>query len=190
MLNFKIVVNNEAENKEIQELSFQLGAKWLYKNLGQTVLPYVYKPMLESSSKTIKYIFCNDGVLGVGTYEQEEHFNSHTLPQYTIQHLRDLVVLKRNKEVSPETLPTNTQLTKQDRLGYFSKYLDGKRIQWKLDSNPDSQWHNLTNKSLDVFTRDNLQLRDEPKYVTLNCIEFKSKAKLLSYVENNFDLGE
>lgn len=87
MENLKIFVANEAENKEAQELFFDLGYYWAYKNLGKKLL----------LSKKDVYLFAeSNGILGTGNKENESFFNDWRGKEITLQELRDMVVLKRN----------------------------------------------------------------------------------------------
>lgn len=78
MENYKVLVRNEAENREVQELFFELGGEWA--SCGN-----VYNKMVNIGD----YIFLTEWNMinyGLGIGRRE----------ITIQYLRDLVVLKRN----------------------------------------------------------------------------------------------
>ena len=82
MKDLKILVANEAENKEAQELFFKLGYYWAYKNLGKKLL----------LSKNNVYLFAeSDGTLGTGTHQDEVFFNNWRGKEITLQELRDMV---------------------------------------------------------------------------------------------------
>ena len=82
MENLKIRVANEAESKEAQELFFELGHYWAYKNLGKKLL----------LSKKDVYLFAeSDGTLGTGTHQDEVFFSNWRGKELTIQELRDTV---------------------------------------------------------------------------------------------------
>lgn len=75
-----------------------------------------------------------------------------------------------------------------NRMEYFEKYLKGIGIQYKLDDKEDSQWHNMTSNALQYFQRSDIRLRDKPKTLFINTIEFKTIESLVKYVKNNYDL--
>lgn len=82
MENLKIHVANEAESKEAQELFFDLGYYWAYKNLGKKLL----------LSKNNVYLFAeSDRTLGTGTHQDEVFFNNWRGKEITLQELRDMV---------------------------------------------------------------------------------------------------
>ena len=82
MENLKIRVANEAESKEAQELFFELGYYWAYKNLGKKLL----------LSKKDIYLFAeSDGTLGTGTHQDEVFFKNWRGKEITLQELRDMV---------------------------------------------------------------------------------------------------
>ena len=82
MKNLKIRVANEAESKEAQELFFELGYYWAYKNLGKKLL----------LSKKDIYLFAeSDGTLGTGTHQDEVFFKNWRGKEITLQELRDMV---------------------------------------------------------------------------------------------------
>ena len=82
MENLKILVANEAESKEAQELFFELGYYWAYKNLGKKLL----------LSKKDVYLFAeSDGTLGTGTHQDEVFFKNWRGKEITLKELRDMV---------------------------------------------------------------------------------------------------
>ena len=82
MKDLKIRVANEAESKEAQELFFELGYYWVYKNLGKK---------LRLSKKDV-YLFAeSDGTLGAGTRQDKVFFNNWCGEEITLQELRDMV---------------------------------------------------------------------------------------------------
>ena len=82
MKNLKIRVANEAESKEAQELFFELGYYWAYKNLGKKLL----------LSKKDIYLFAeSDGTLGTSTHQDEVFFKNWRGKEITLQELRDMV---------------------------------------------------------------------------------------------------
>ena len=82
MENLKIRVANEAESKEAQELFFELGYYWAYKNLGKKLL----------LSKKDIYLFAeSDGTLGTGTHQDEVFLKNWRGKEITLQELRDMV---------------------------------------------------------------------------------------------------
>lgn len=86
-MNYKIRVESEAESREAQELFFELGYHWAYKNIGRNTY---YK-------KDDIYLYADKGGnLGTGTKENKEHFSGWYGTLVSLAELRDLVVLKRN----------------------------------------------------------------------------------------------
>ena len=82
MKDLKIRVTTESESKEAQELFFELGYYWAYKNLGKKLL----------LSKKDVYLFAeSDGTLGTGTHQDEVFFNNWPGEEITLQELRDMV---------------------------------------------------------------------------------------------------
>ena len=82
MKNLKIRVATEAESKEAQELFFELGYYWAYKNLGKKLL----------LSKKDIYLFAeSDGTLRTGTHQDEVFFKNWRGKEITLQELRDMV---------------------------------------------------------------------------------------------------
>ena len=88
MEDLKIRVNSEAESKEAQELFFELGYQWAYKNIGKNIF-YEKENIFLYADK--------GGNLGTGTKENKTHFNGWFGTFVSLPELRDLVVLKRNK---------------------------------------------------------------------------------------------
>ena len=95
MKDLKIRVADEAENKEAQELFFELGYYWAYKNLGKKLL----------LSKKDVYLFAeSDGTLGTGTHQDEVFFNNWRGEEITLQELRDMVNQDQDEPfLTPET---------------------------------------------------------------------------------------
>ena len=95
MENLKIKVGSELENKEAQELLFELGYYWAYKNLGKKLL----------LSKNNIYLFAeSDGTLGTGTHQDEVFFNNWRGKKITLQQLRDMVNQDQDEPfLTPET---------------------------------------------------------------------------------------
>ena len=87
MENLKIRVNSEAESKEAQELFFEMGYQWAYKNIGKNIF-YRKENIFLYADKS--------GKLGNGTKENKTHFNGWFGTFVSLPELRDLVVLKRN----------------------------------------------------------------------------------------------
>ena len=82
MKNLKIRVANEAESKEAQELFFELGYYWAYKNLGKKLL---------LSKKDVYLLAESDGTLGTGAHQDEVFFKNWRGKEITLQELRDMV---------------------------------------------------------------------------------------------------
>ena len=79
---YKIRVNNKAESKEAQELLFELGYYWAYRNIGK-------KFFYEEGDV---YLFTNvDGIIGTGCIENTDFFNSNSAKEITLPKLRDLM---------------------------------------------------------------------------------------------------
>ncbi|WP_202740004.1 hypothetical protein [Acinetobacter sp. 'aerobic (ED)'] len=88
MNNYKIKVNDEAESKEAQELLFQLGYKWEYKNLGKKIF----------NEEPIGFLYAEeDGSILSGGPEKLDFFNSDENKELTLPQLRDLVVQRKSK---------------------------------------------------------------------------------------------
>lgn len=103
MKDLKIKVNSEAESKEAQELFFELGYQWAYKNIGKNIF-YEKEDIFLYADK--------DGNLGTGTKENEVHFNGWNGTLVSLVEIRDLVVLKRND-------PKDATHTDQDNWKWF-----------------------------------------------------------------------
>ncbi|MDO7444223.1 hypothetical protein Q5X61_10775 [Acinetobacter baumannii] len=85
MDNYKIKVKDEAENKEAQELFFELGYGWNNSSLGgKSGIKYTDEPALYATATSLS--FCGD----------MDHFHKFNAKDLTLPQLRDLVVLKRN----------------------------------------------------------------------------------------------
>jgi len=112
--NLKIRVNSEAESKEAQELFFELGYHWDYRNIGKNI--YYEK-------KDIYLYAYKRGNLGTGTKENQVHFNSWCGTLVSLPELRDLVVLKRNDRedanVSEENCLYDLYLTESKELYFY-----------------------------------------------------------------------
>lgn len=95
MKNLKIRVANEAESKEAQELFFNIGYYWAYKNLGKKLL----------LSKKDVFLFAeSDGTLGTGAHQDEVFFNNWRGEEITLQELRDMVNQDKDEPfLTPET---------------------------------------------------------------------------------------
>jgi len=89
MDNYKIKVKDEAENKEAQELFFELGYEWKYKNIGKNY----------HADSSIGFLYADHGCITTGDKEHGYDFfkyRSEGNKRVTLPQLRDLVVLKRN----------------------------------------------------------------------------------------------
>lgn len=103
MRNLKIRVTNEQESKEVQELFFELGFEWKYKNIGRKY----------HKDDSVGFLYADDGCITTGEKTTgENYFENHTEShkEITLPELRDLVVLKRNdkndRNVIDSDLPT------------------------------------------------------------------------------------
>lgn len=230
MGNYRIRVANESESKEAQELFFELGYEWKFKNIGKNF----------HFDESVGFLYADNGCITTGWKDTGfKYFNNHPNKEITLKQLKDLVVLKRNNggdaqlvdsfgdkwriditgdywmyeqgkwrsalkpvfELKPIEKTMKECLEKQDieltyretleyqnLSEYFIKYLKGVKIQYKFDQSETSQWHNMTEKGLHYFKNPKIQLREAPKYVTLNGVTFKTIESLLKHVKNNYDL--
>jgi len=95
--NFKIKVNNEEEDKEIQDILLSLGFKWkdgdIKKNLNEKNAIFIYLTIPNHIG--VKGIITYDiGVKGIITYDGEpkgdfEYFETHENKEITFKQLRD-----------------------------------------------------------------------------------------------------
>ena len=106
MENLKIRVANKAESKEAQELFFELGYYWAYKNLGKKLL------LLKKDI----YLFAeSDGTLGTSTHQDEVFFKNWRGKEITLQELRDMVNQDQDEPfLTPESL--NDQYAEIERV--------------------------------------------------------------------------
>lgn len=87
MENYKVKVGSEAESKEVQELFFELGAEWKYRNIGRN---FYY-------DNSVGFLYTDNGCITVGEKDTGlSYFNQQGNKEITLPQLRDLVVLKRN----------------------------------------------------------------------------------------------
>lgn len=88
---YKIEFKTQEENKQIQELLFQLGFEWKYHNIGKN---------FHKTHENICYLYAQKDCITTGfrSPEGKEFFESHSsyCKKITLPQLRDLVVLKRN----------------------------------------------------------------------------------------------
>ena len=88
---YKIEFKTQEENKQIQELLFQLGFEWKYHNIGKN---------FHKTHENICYLYAKKDCITTGfrSPEGKEFFESHSsyCKKITLPQLRDLVVLKRN----------------------------------------------------------------------------------------------
>lgn len=84
MQNLKIKVNNETESKEVQELLFELGFEWKYRNIGKNY----YK------DNSAGFLYADSGCITTGEkVTGEDYFENHTKlhKEITIAELRSMV---------------------------------------------------------------------------------------------------
>ncbi|AYP68953.1 hypothetical protein [Acinetobacter phage vB_AbaM_IME284] len=89
MESYKIRVNNESESKEAQELFFELGYEWKYKNIGKNY----------HADSSIGFLYADNGCITTGDKDHGYDFfkyRSENNKLVTLPQLRDLVVLNRN----------------------------------------------------------------------------------------------
>lgn len=106
-------------------------------------------------------------------------------------YLGDHTVLWERTECEENPLNQIFETAKDNRVEYFEKFLNGEKIQYRIGSavgNENSNWNNVTSKSLQNFVHNPIEFREAPKFVTLNGIEFKSIERLINHVKNNYDL--
>jgi len=131
MKDLKIRVADEAESKEAQELFFELGYYWAYKNLGKKLL----------LSKKDVYLFAeSDGTLGTGMHQDEVFFNNWRGKEITLQELRDMVN------------PMKEYLEKPDESNIVSYYafLENTRKIFKFNDVTVSIWRSVINETYDT----------------------------------------
>ena len=121
MENLKIRVNGEAESKEAQELFFELGYQWAYKNIGKDIF---YK------KENIFLYADKGGNLRTGTKENKTHFNCWFATFVSLPKLRDLVVLKRNNVGDASHINCNGQYMYEASSGDWYLYHNNA---WKSD---------------------------------------------------------
>lgn len=106
-------------------------------------------------------------------------------------YLGDHTVLWERTECEESPLNQIFKTAKDNRVEYFEKFLNGAKLQYRIGSavgNENSNWNNITSKSLQNFVHNPIEFREAPKFVTLNGIEFKSIERLINHVKNNYDL--
>lgn len=90
MSKFNLEFKTQEENKYIQELLFQLGYEWKYRNIGKNFHP---------THPAVCFLFADDGCITTGenTDNGRDYFkNRSSNKEIDISKLEDLVVLKRN----------------------------------------------------------------------------------------------
>ena len=146
---YKIRVNTKAESKEAQELLFELGYYWAYRNIGK-------KFFYEESDV---FLFANvGGIIGTGGIEKIDFFNSNSAKEITLPQLRDLV----------------TQSKKEQGLisgaAALRALADGKTVEVKRTH--DNEWQPAQIFSVSVFTdSETTSFRLKPRTIKLNGIE-------------------
>lgn len=114
---YKIRVNSEAESKEAQELFFELGYEWKYKNIGKNY----------HADSSIGFLYADNGCITTGDKEHGYDFfkyRSENNKRVTLAQLRDLVVLKRN-DVKDANVSDGTHYnlyqTSDNRLFFYAE---------------------------------------------------------------------
>ena len=163
MENYKVLVNNEAESKEVQDLFFELGGDFYFGG------------KLHCNTHSRLVTINKDGLMA------NLEFGGFDYVEITLQQLRDLVVWKRNT-----TIQNKLKFIEKWLNGEKIQYILGNESE-KTQSD-ESKWHNFTEGAMRYIKRSDIKFREAPKYVTINGIEFKSVERLLKHVKNNFDL--
>ena len=141
---YKIRVNTKAESKESQELLFELGYYWAYRNIGK-------KFFYEESNV---FLFANvDGVIGTGGIENTDFFNSNSAKEITLPQLRDLVTQSKKEQ---------GLISGADALRALA---DGKDVEYFTD-----KWVGCDSKQLVVswYLDDVYQFRLKPHTILIN----------------------
>lgn len=131
MENLKIKVSNEKESKEAQELFFELGYRWAYKNIGKNIF-YEKEDIFLYADK--------GGNLGTGTKENQGHFNGWCGTLVSLPELRALVSLHKN----PINMDKVLSDVRSDALGLLEdkEWLNTKTYEYKkaVDMGGHSNW--------------------------------------------------
>ena len=196
---YKIRVNTKAESKEAQELLFELGYYWAYRNIGK-------KFFYEESDV---FLFANvDGVIGTEGIEKTDFFNSNSAKEITLPQLRDLVVLHRNdvKDATHKYIGGGAAYKTVDDIAYlwtrmgweykgvahdlvtlhkggeqelitdveaFNANMNGERVLWRYKENEWQDWTDVTSWSKSALTDSDysFKFRIKPSTIKLNGIE-------------------
>lgn len=157
-----------------KEYIVNVSGNWRLVDSHELVIGRIEVPEGAEEYRSNYKFYKNNGELYYSSYD--EWVKSEIHPYITLW--------KRN----PTTTP-NTAI--QNKLKFIEKWLNGEKIQYILGVESEkSQWHNFTEGAMQYIKRSDIKLREAPKYVTINGIEFKSVEKLLKYVKNNFDLED
>lgn len=130
MQNLKVKVNSAEESKEVQELFFELGAKW------QSQLSRKSKALVINTEYPSIFLYSDGIALNWRTTKQ---FNEDTnSKEITIPQLKDMVVLKRNdpKDAThryPDGFGDNFEYRGFDDGWYYFSGIDG----WSKSNNSD-----------------------------------------------------
>lgn len=93
MSGYKIEFKTQEENKQIQELLFQLDYEWKYHNIGKN---------FHKTHENICYLYAQDGCITTGfkSYDGKDHFENRSsyCKKITLSELYDLVVLSRSSD--------------------------------------------------------------------------------------------
>ena len=131
MENLKIKVNNEAESKEAQELFFELGYQWAYRDIGKNIY-YEKEDIFLYADK--------GGKLGTGTKENQGHFNGWCGTLVSLPELRALVSLHKN----PINMDKVLSEVRSDALGLLEdkEWLNTKTYEYKkaVDMGGHNKW--------------------------------------------------
>lgn len=131
----------------------------------------------------------NKGLYKWSSYlEYWELLNCKTISENLGGH--DILWEREIQDSSQEVLAIQDNISKQHRevLKYFEMYLKGVDIQFKLDNSTEPQWYNMTDSSMNAFKHPNVQLREKPRYVTLDGITFKTAHDLLVYLKKEYNI--
>ena len=144
--NYKIRVDSKAESKEAQELLFELGYYWAYRNIGKKF----------SYEESDVFLFANaDGIIGAGGIENTDFFNSNSAKEITLPQLRDLVVQSKKEQ----GLISGVEA--------FNASMNGERVLWRYKENDWQEWDEFTAWSKSALTDSNYSFKIKPSTVKI-----------------------
>lgn len=204
-MNYKVRVNNKEDSKQVLEIFRNIVSRnskqpkelkvkeYLVKNKHDeyvilsdvTTIPSEFVIEVPEGADEL-LPFSGDNTLEFYRNNRSEFFNIFRQEWGTAisDHSDKIPVWQRQPKDDPENNPTDLEVV----ASYFIKYLKCIPVQYKCDNKEGSQWHNMTDNSMKYFKHPNIQLREAPKYVTINGVEFKTKEALMKYVDKNYTL--